>query len=169
MDSLNTRARGWGATRDGHRLLHGMTGRPFDRRARRALQAFLILAFALRALIPAGYMPASDQPFALQICPDGLPAQFAAAEHATQGSEHAEHGAHGDHGSPLTDDGSHQHETFRASHCAFATVASAGTPEFHAPAATLETSQAVALKPRQIFVQAPQYRPQQPRGPPALS
>lgn len=165
MDSLNTRAPSR-AARDGYRLLHGMTRPPFNRRARGTLQVFLLLAFVLRALIPAGYMPASDRPFALQICPDGLPAQ---SGHPAQSDEHALHGAHGDHDAPGSDEGSHQHDTFRTSHCVFATVAGAGAPEFHAPVATSESSRAMAVRPRQIVVQPPEYRPQQPRGPPSLS
>jgi hypothetical protein len=160
MDSLNTRVTNR-AARDGYRLLHGMTRRPFDRRTRGTLWAFLLLAFVLRALIPAGYMPDSDRPFALQICPDGLPAQI---------DEHAGHAAHGDHGSPPPgENDSHQHETLRAAHCVFATAASAGIPELHAPALTVATSQAVVVRPRQIFLHSSEYRPQQPRGPPALS
>ena len=165
MDSLSTRVTNR-AARDGYRLLHGMTRRPFDRRARGTLRAFLLLAFVLRALIPAGYMPASDRPFALQICPDGLPAQWG---QPAQSDEHAQHGTHGGHDAPASDQGSHPHDTLRASHCVFATVASAGAPEFHAPVATSESSYAVAVRPRQIVVQPPEYRPQQPRGPPSLS
>jgi hypothetical protein len=33
----------------------------------------MLVAFALRALIPAGFMPASDRPFAIEICWEGLP------------------------------------------------------------------------------------------------
>lgn len=41
-------------------------------RARLAFAA--LLAFALRALIPVGFMPASDGSLSLMICPGGLPA-----------------------------------------------------------------------------------------------
>lgn len=34
----------------------------------------VLLAFAVRASIPVGFMPASDGSFALMICPGGLPA-----------------------------------------------------------------------------------------------
>jgi hypothetical protein len=33
----------------------------------------LLVAFALRALIPPGFMPATDRPFSLEICWEGLP------------------------------------------------------------------------------------------------
>ena len=34
----------------------------------------LLVAVVVRALIPAGFMPATDRPFSFQICPDGFPA-----------------------------------------------------------------------------------------------
>jgi hypothetical protein len=34
----------------------------------------LLLALVVRALIPAGFMPATDRPFSFEICPDGFPA-----------------------------------------------------------------------------------------------
>jgi len=34
----------------------------------------LLVALVVRALIPAGFMPATDRPFSFQICPDGFPA-----------------------------------------------------------------------------------------------
>jgi hypothetical protein len=34
----------------------------------------LLIALVVRALIPAGFMPATDRPFSFQICPDGFPA-----------------------------------------------------------------------------------------------
>jgi hypothetical protein len=34
----------------------------------------LLVALLVRALIPAGFMPASDRPFSFQVCPDGFPA-----------------------------------------------------------------------------------------------
>ncbi len=42
--------------------------------ARSRLVAFVLLALALRALIPIGFMPAGDGSFSLMICPGGLPA-----------------------------------------------------------------------------------------------
>jgi hypothetical protein len=36
----------------------------------------LLVALVVRALIPAGFMPATDRPFSFQICPDGFPAQL---------------------------------------------------------------------------------------------
>jgi hypothetical protein len=34
----------------------------------------LLIALFVRALIPTGFMPATDRPFSFQICPDGFPA-----------------------------------------------------------------------------------------------
>jgi hypothetical protein len=58
----------------------------------------LLLALVVRALIPAGFMPAIDRPFSFQICPDGFPAALlsdlaiaGADERAATGAEHAGH------------------------------------------------------------------------------
>ena len=34
----------------------------------------LLVALVVRALIPAGFMPATDRPLSFQVCPDGFPA-----------------------------------------------------------------------------------------------
>lgn len=48
-------------------------------RGRRTLIAStLLVAFASRALIPTGFMPASDRPFSIEICWDGFPADVLA-------------------------------------------------------------------------------------------
>jgi hypothetical protein len=56
----------------------------------------MLPALLLRALIPAGFMPAHDAPLALEICPEGFPAGLLlhAARHHEQGTRG---GAHGDH------------------------------------------------------------------------
>jgi hypothetical protein len=58
------------------------------------LISVLLVALAVRALIPAGFMPSADQPFTLQICPDGFPAQF--LHRAETGIPSSEHGTHAD-------------------------------------------------------------------------
>ncbi|HTT00617.1 MAG TPA: hypothetical protein VMG11_00900 [Steroidobacteraceae bacterium] len=51
-------------------------------KARRAgLAGAVLLALALRALVPPGFMPSSEQPFSIEICPDGFPAQLLAHHH----------------------------------------------------------------------------------------
>ncbi len=43
---------------------------------RRSIAIFVLAAFALRALIPAGFMLAEGLPLTVVICPDGFPAQL---------------------------------------------------------------------------------------------
>ncbi|MDE2449841.1 MAG: hypothetical protein KGO22_12770 [Gammaproteobacteria bacterium] len=50
-----------------------LPGARSQRAARTRLVALALLAFALRALIPIGFMPAGDGTFSLLICPGGLP------------------------------------------------------------------------------------------------
>lgn len=45
-----------------------------DRTTRARLVRAVLLAFALRALIPVGFMPAADGSLSLMICPAGFPA-----------------------------------------------------------------------------------------------
>jgi hypothetical protein len=87
---------------------------PGKRRARTLMASILLVAFVLRALIPPGFMPASDRPFAIEICWEGIPAQMLAQ------SEHAAH-HHQHSGSP-----SH------SEHCVFGTACAAG-PISHLP------------------------------------
>jgi hypothetical protein len=65
-------------------------------RSRLRLTLLALAALLLRALIPAGFMPAHDAPLALEICPEGFPAGLLlrAAHHHDHG---AGSGAHGDH------------------------------------------------------------------------
>lgn len=51
-----------------------------SRTARARLVYAMLLAFALRAVIPIGFMPASDGSFSLMICPAGFPAALLPAE-----------------------------------------------------------------------------------------
>lgn len=41
------------------------------------MASFMLVAFALRVLIPPGFMPASDRPFSLEICWEGMRGQTA--------------------------------------------------------------------------------------------
>ena len=60
-------------------------------RARRALAgALLLLALLFRAAVPVGFMPSGEGPFALKICPDGLPNAHAAHLHHGEGHGHFE-------------------------------------------------------------------------------
>ena len=62
-------------------------------RTRRLLAALMLAAFAVRALIPPGFMPAHAAPLTLEICPDGFPAQLLghAAHHSHGKHAHADH------------------------------------------------------------------------------
>ena len=62
---------------------------------RRALLSIVMLgAFAVRALVPEGFMPAAGAPLALEICPEGLgPLPFSHLAHHHHGTP----GAHGEH------------------------------------------------------------------------
>jgi hypothetical protein len=51
-----------------------------------------LVAFAARALVPEGFMPAPARPLTLQICPEGFPAQLLHEGHAHHaGHSHREH------------------------------------------------------------------------------
>lgn len=73
-----------------------VTTAPRNSRCSRPLMLLVLPALLLRALIPAGFMPAHDAPLALEICPDGFPAGLLlhAAHHHDQGTRG---GARGDH------------------------------------------------------------------------
>jgi hypothetical protein len=61
---------------------------------RRLLAGVMLAAFAVRALIAPGFMPAHEVAFALEICPEGFPAPLLghSAHHHPAGGH-----AHGDH------------------------------------------------------------------------
>jgi Protein of unknown function (DUF2946) len=82
------------------------------RKRRELIVSVLLLALTLRALVPAGFMPAADHGFSLEICPDGFPAQLLHYD------MHHEHGAGG---------AAHHHGSSRPEHCVFAAVAGAAT------------------------------------------
>jgi hypothetical protein len=87
------------------------------------MASIMLVALALRALIPPGFMPASDRPFSIEICWEGLPADMFA---------HGEP-AHADHHGPLQ--GAHHHHSgspAQSEHCVFGTACSAG-PILHLP------------------------------------
>src|ERR1700722_6568102 len=48
----------------------------FTRSKRELIVSLLLVALVFRALVPAGFMPASDRPFSIEICHDGFPAQL---------------------------------------------------------------------------------------------
>jgi hypothetical protein len=158
-------------------------GRVFHANNRRWLIGVLLVTLLVRALIPAGFMPASDRPLSFQICPDGFPAALLksdpAAPHDGSSDPHAGHHHHGanalvaDASSPVThhhDGAPHNHGSASVEHCVFAATAGASaaafTATFSAPAATLAAPQFFYVSPA---VESRRFSIQQPRGPPALS
>jgi hypothetical protein len=142
----------------------------------------LLVALGVRALVPVGFMPSSERPFTLEICPDGFPSQLlhGSASPAPQGldapmaAHHHHHdgaAASGDAAPAAHHSGHGQHEQgARAEHCVFAAAASAGP----APHILLAVASIVALATPAFDVLTPvpehqRFRVQQPRAPPALS
>lgn len=170
-----------------------MLRRFIRKRASRSFASFLLLAFVARSLIPAGFMPAAERPFTLEICPDGmlarvglvpaagLPAhvhhheQSGGAAHYTghdQSRAAAQHAAHlhvapADE-NPVPHDPHSTHKSW--THCPFAGLASAPIP-LHAAAPT-QNPEPVALAILDTdarFVSTTRFRIAQPRAPPVLS
>jgi hypothetical protein len=88
-------------------------------RTQRLLAGLMVAAFAVRALVPPGFMPAHAAPLTLEICPDGFPAQLLG---------HAAHHSHGNHA--------------HADHCVFGGAAGTG------PVAQLANLDGVWLAPQ---------------------
>ena len=83
-------------------------------RQHRWLVSLLVVALALRALIPVGFMPSGNGQLALQICPEGFPAALL----------HTAGHHHHDHDSPQGS--GHDHKSWMQGHCPFG--AAAGAP-----------------------------------------
>jgi hypothetical protein len=123
--------------------------------SRKLIAGILLIALAFRALLPAGFMPASDHPFSLEICPEGFPPRL--LHHDTERG-------HGVHHSGAA---SHSHNSTRPEHCVFAAVAGTG-PGTHvngAPA-PLDSFFAPSFDTAPFALQTRRFRIQQPRAPP---
>jgi hypothetical protein len=134
----------------------------------RSLVSLLLLTFVVRSLIPMGFMPSGQQPFALEICPDGFPAHVLLdASHPAGHAAHTHPGMDG-----IAHSGNHQHSTHKAwsTHCAFAAVAYA-PPASHP--AGLTFSGAITTLPVHDaavgIVASTRHRIAQPRAPPSLA
>jgi hypothetical protein len=98
----------------------------FSRKASRILIAGVMLfAFAVRSLIPAGFMPSSERPFSAEICPEGFPAELLV---------HAGHHHHGA-GHSYTD------------HCVFGTACVSGSPSHSSVLTDVSLSSLAAAAP----------------------
>jgi hypothetical protein len=126
------------------------------RRGRAGL--FLLALLLFRAYVPAGFMPASGVPFALELCPVGLAGMPAA---------HFLHLA-GAHDRTATHDHAGTHADFAA--CPFGSAPAAGPLSHHVDFESPEP----ALSHSTVAFESPffSFRPQRshlPRGPPSLA
>jgi hypothetical protein len=140
---------------------------PLRRTHRHTIISALLIALFVRALIPVGFMPATDRPFSFQICPDVFPAQLVQNAHA----EHAAHHKHGGGAGSEPEQGSpHEHSFSKSEHCVFAAAAGVGplafALTFFAPDSDLDSPEFFYASP---VLQQQRHRIQQPRGPPQLS
>jgi hypothetical protein len=122
-------------------------------RRRHTASLWLLALLLFRAYVPAGFMPASGIPFALELCPVGM----AAPHHHPGSPEHT--GSH-DHGG--------SHADFEA--CPFGSAPAAGPISHH----IAFQAPAPALSRPVVAFQSPclTLRPQRshlPRGPPSLA
>jgi hypothetical protein len=132
------------------------------RRGRASLWLLALLLF--RAYIPAGFMPASGVPFALELCPVGL-AGMPAAHFLHHAGTHDHTGSH-DH------IGSHDHTGAHADFatCPFGSAPAAGPishhVDFEAPEPALSDP---TLAFQSLFFSFRPQRSHLPRGPPSLA
>src|SRR3569833_3391223 len=85
-----------------------------DLRQHRWLASLLVVALALRALIPVGFMPSGNGQLALQICPEGFPAAL------------LHNSGHHHYGHDSSEAPGHAHKSWMQGHCPFG--AAAGAP-----------------------------------------
>lgn len=121
------------------------------RRTRKSLASFMLVAFALRALIPPGFMPASDRPFSIEICREGLPAAVLAyggsprTDAMDMGSVDGDSmgvdsmGDSTSHGGPPQGAHHHSGSPSHTEHCVFGTACSAG-PVTHLPPSDISSA-----------------------------
>jgi hypothetical protein len=123
--------------------------------------SLLLVVLSVRALVPAGFMPSTEQPFSFQICPDGFPAQLLKSNHA----EHHHH--HHDGGS---DEQQPTHDSMRGEHCVFAPAAGAGpAPEALLLSAVPPTQARLQLETVSAILSPQRFRQPPSRAPPAFS
>jgi len=103
------------------------------RSKRKLLASTLLVAFAARALIPPGFMPAADRPFWIEICWDGLPAGTLAqgkAQHAdSRGTDSMDMDSMDMDSASSESMPAHRHHSGSPSHsehCVFGSACSAG-------------------------------------------
>jgi hypothetical protein len=135
--------------------------------ARRAAVYLAIVAMALRALMPAGWMPNPDgaAKTAFVICDMGEMDMSGMAGMDMSKMSGADHATAADHGPAKKSNDSHQHED-----CPFAAAPHFATSS--AVAMLLPPSSAAGflqhLAGAQVAVQSAAYAPQSPRAPPTI-
>lgn len=124
-------------------------------RRHRWLASLLVVALALRALIPVGFMPGGNGQLALQICPEGFPA--ALLPHS---------GHHHDSGDSTSAPG-HDHKSWMQGHCPFG-AAAAAPAACNSLLATVDLKPAVAVPDAAMVAAVLDFRflVAQPRAPP---
>jgi hypothetical protein len=140
----------------------------------RWLASLLVVVFALRALVPTGFMPGGEGSLGLQVCPEGLPAALlaGAGDHAAHAGHHHHHHPDAGGSSPGAPSGapSHDHKSWMSGHCVFSAVAGA-PPLAQVP---LIASVSEVELPRADAAAAPvrshpRFLLAQPRAPPPLT
>lgn len=120
----------------------------FNRRRRELVTSILLVALALRALIPVGFMPANGEGFSLTICR----ADFQAP-------------------SAPQDPGRHPGNPLHIEHCAFGNAPAAG-PAIEAARALptpVTAGGPILLLSEPLLINVGLVRVQQPRGPPRFA
>jgi hypothetical protein len=124
-------------------------------RQHRWLASLLVVALALRALIPVGFMPGGNGQLALRICPEGFPAALLhSSGHHHEGHESSERPGH-------------DHKSWMQGHCPYGAAAGA-------PAACQSLIISVDLTPAAAMPDSPvvaavldfRFLVAQPRAPP---
>jgi hypothetical protein len=123
---------------------------------RRMIAGILLASLILRALVPAGFMPAPGHGIGwFQICPDGFPSQLLSVPDPGHAAHHAGLGQQ------------HHHGSVRSEHCVFAALASAGPTSLAIlPSFALESSPVLLSGSISPVNRSLRHRVQQPRAPP---
>lgn len=137
-------------------------------RSKRTFVAGVVLvAFAARALIPPGFMPAGDHPFSFEICWEGSPAAMPAhsgAAHASSADMGSMDMGSMDMGSPGTHPHHHPGSPAHSEHCVFGTACGAGPVPYLAqpgdlsPASALRAASFDSIRVTVHLVHLPQAR-----------
>jgi hypothetical protein len=140
------------------------------------MASIMLVAFASRALIPPGFMPASDRPFSIEICWEAFPADVLAhgeplhTDATGMGSaQRTPAGDFASHGDPLP--GTHHHHSGSPSHsehCVFGSACGTGPiPHLSLPSDSSFARRLRALDVASIVGTVRLVHLPQPRAPPA--